>query len=81
MSNERMNYTAFVPNGDSRKDTLTILLGTAAEHGLDARNIKSSPSRDGFRITDELADVLYEDDQPTDTSDEAPAPKAKKKKE
>jgi hypothetical protein len=54
-----MEHTAFVPNGDSRKDTAVLLVGTAAEYGIDQHSIKTVSG--GFRITEELADVLYSD--------------------
>lgn len=51
----------FVPNGDNRRNTLILLLGTAEEFGIDAHAVKSDSKRTGFYITQELADVLYED--------------------
>lgn len=52
--------TAFVPNGDSRRDTAIILIGTAQEHGLDdARAVRAAQG--GFYISDELADLLYDE--------------------
>lgn len=49
----------FVENAaaGTRKDTATLLVGTAREFGISQRSIKSS--RTGFYITEELADVLY----------------------
>jgi hypothetical protein len=57
-----MKHTAFVPNGDSRKDTAILLVGTALEHGIDQHSIRTVSG--GFRITEELADVLYSDSEP-----------------
>lgn len=49
--------TAFVPNGDSRKDTAIVLIGTAQEHDLDdSREVAAVQG--GFYISDALADVL-----------------------
>lgn len=50
-------HDVFVPNGDSAQDTAVLLVGTAAEFGLDQRSIKAT-SR-GFLITEELADLIY----------------------
>lgn len=50
----------FVPNGDSRKDTAIVLVGTADEYGIDQRSIKTAPG--GFHITSELADLVYDDE-------------------
>lgn len=74
MSTERANYTAFVPNGDSRQETAIILVGTAEEHGIDQRSIQAT--RGGFNITEELADVLYDESTPDETPNEVPAKKA-----
>jgi hypothetical protein len=49
----------FVPNGDSRKDTAIILVGTAREYGIDQRSIKTVAG--GFHITSELADLVYDE--------------------
>lgn len=58
----------FVPNGESRRDTLTLLLGTAQEYGIDAHAVKSDPGRTGFYVTQELADLLYEEPDGDDES-------------
>jgi len=55
-----MSEMTFVPNGDSRKETAVLLVGTADEYGIDQRSIKTTPS--GFLITKELADILYDED-------------------
>lgn len=66
MSN-RAGKTAFVPNGESRHDTAVILLATAEEYGLDtAIAVFAAPG--GFYVTDELADVLYDEDVSHQTS-------------
>jgi hypothetical protein len=63
-------FTAFVPNGDSPKDTATILLGTALDAGLDdSREVIAAPSEGGFYISDALADALGEDADSSDGSD------------
>lgn len=54
--------SAFVPNGDSRADTATVLIGTARENGLDDRTSVYA-TQGGFYISDALADLLYEDDE------------------
>lgn len=54
-----LEHSAFVPNGDSRRDTAVLLVGTATEYGIDQHSIKVVQG--GFRITEELADVLYSD--------------------
>jgi hypothetical protein len=49
--------TAFVPDGESRRDTAIILIGSAREYGLDdAKAVQAA--RGGFYISDELADLL-----------------------
>jgi hypothetical protein len=58
-----MQHTAFVPNGDSRRDTAVLLVGTATEYGIDQHSIKAVGG--GFRITEELAAVLYDEDEHT----------------
>lgn len=50
----------FVPNGPSRKDTAVLLVGTAAEFGIDQRSIRAL--RSGFEISDELASLIYDED-------------------
>lgn len=55
----RFEHTAFVPDGDSRQQTAVLLVGTATEYGIDQHSIKAVPG--GFRITEELADVLYDE--------------------
>lgn len=62
----------FVPNGDSRRETAILLVGTADEYGIDQRSIRSVSG--GFYISEELADVLYAEDD--GQQDEAPAPEA-----
>jgi hypothetical protein len=53
------DHTVFVPSGDSRRDTAVLLVGTAREYDIDQHSIKMVQG--GFRITEELADVLYSD--------------------
>lgn len=52
----RGGLSAFVPNGDNRKDTAILLVGLVREHGLSHRSIQVTPS--GFYVSDELADIL-----------------------
>lgn len=49
----------FVPNGDSRRDTAILLVGTARDAGLSDRHVHASNG--GFYISEELADLLYAD--------------------
>lgn len=57
-----MDHSVFVPNGDSRRDTATLLVGTAEEFGISQKSIRSTSK--GFFITEELADKVYEDGAP-----------------
>lgn len=61
-----MNKTThpfFISNGEDRKETATLLVGTADEYDIDQRDIRMV--RGGFRISEALADALG-----LDTSDE-----------
>jgi hypothetical protein len=60
-------HTAFVPNGNSRKDTAVLLVGTATEYGIHQHSIKAVGG--GFRITQELADVLYDESTDDNTTE------------
>lgn len=68
----------FVPNGDSRRDTAIVLVGTAEEYGIDQRSIKTAPG--GFHITSELADLVYGEvyDEPEAEPESVPERPAKK---
>jgi hypothetical protein len=55
-------YTAFVPNGDSRRNTAIVLIGTAQEKGLDD-SAEVVAVNGGFYISDALADALGEDQE------------------
>lgn len=76
MPNTRMNYAAFVPQGEDRVETARLLVRTADEHGIDQRSIQSTHG--GFNITEELAEVLYDEgvadedetETPSETEDE-----------
>lgn len=76
MPDERANYTAFVPQGENRRETARLLVDLANEHGIDQSSIRSTNR--GFDITDELADLLYDeseiedDDESTDAADAEP---------
>lgn len=61
----------FVPNGESRRETAILLVGTADEFGISQDSIRATAS--GFFITEELADVLYDDgvDQKDDTAEDS----------
>jgi hypothetical protein len=47
----------------TRQDTVVLLVGTAREHGLVVRH-HLSKNRDGFLISDALADLIEEDTEP-----------------
>lgn len=49
----------FVPNGADREETAVLLVGTAREFGLSQRSIRVTVG--GFKISEELADLIYED--------------------
>lgn len=66
-------FTAFVPNGYSRKETAILLVGTADEYGIDQRAIRAVLG--GFFVSDELADVLGEDAE-ADEIEESEEPEA-----
>lgn len=66
-------HDVFVPNGDSRRETAVLLVGTAEEYGISQRSIKTAPG--GFFITEELADIVYDDVD----KDVAPEPEPTKK--
>lgn len=55
----RFERTAFVPDVGQRKETAILLVGTAKEAGIDPRSIKMVQG--GFWITEELADLVFED--------------------
>lgn len=72
----------FVPENtmDTRKETAVLLVGTAREFGISQRSIQSTYG--GFWITQELADVLYdesEQDEPEVSGNPEPEPVTKKK--
>lgn len=52
-------HTHFVPNGDSRKNTAILLVGTADEYGIGQESIRAVGA--GFYITEELASIISED--------------------
>lgn len=47
----------FVADGDSRRDTAVLLVGTADEFGINQRDIRAVSG--GFVISDALAAILY----------------------
>lgn len=78
MTFERSGLSAFVPKGDDRRATARSLVELANEHGIPQTSIQSA--NDGFYITDELADVLYDESTDDESTDEAPAETAPTKK-
>lgn len=62
-SNRALEHTAFIPAGNkhsrSSRETAVLLVGTAEEFGISQDSIKMVPG--GFRITEELADLLYDE--------------------
>lgn len=62
------DYTAFVPDGDSRQETAVLLVGTADEFGIHQRSIQ--PTRGGFNITDEMAEALGAEPAPDEPVEE-----------
>lgn len=58
----KTSHPYFIANGDSRKDTATLLTGTAEEAGIDQHDIQATPS--GFNITEAVYQAVYGDDQP-----------------
>lgn len=52
----------FIPDGDSRRDTAVLLVGTAEEHDIDQSTIRATTG--GFWINEALADLIYGDDEP-----------------
>lgn len=72
----RAETTVFVPNGDSRKNTAILLVGTADEFGIDQRSILAA--RSGFWITEALAQALKADyDEPAKPKRSAKQPAKK----
>lgn len=59
---DRKTHPHFVANdaAGSRRDTATLLVGTAREYGISQRDIASTHT--GYYITDALAKILYADD-------------------
>lgn len=72
--------TAFIPNGENRRDTLILLLGTAQEHDIPVERVRSNPQRTGFNIPVELADLLYDEPEPEEEPAKAPTKRSAKKK-
>ena len=52
--------TAFVPHDGDRKGTAIVLIGTARDAGLNDR-YHVRLGQGGFYISDELADLLYDE--------------------
>lgn len=67
----RLEHSVFVPNDGDRKETATLLVGTAEEYGISQQSIRTTPS--GFFITEELAAIVYDENQSDgDNSDGEP---------
>lgn len=61
----------FIEDNGDRQGTAILLVGTADEFGVDQRSIRAV--RGGFRITQELADILAsEADEDEDEKSEEP---------
>ena len=71
-----MKRHTFIENGEDRKDTAVLLVGTAQEFMIPASDILPTPK--GFWITERLADVLVEEGilsaEEADLATEDPAP-------
>lgn len=81
---DKISHPYFVPDGDSRTDTATLLVGTASEFGVSQRGIAAV--RGGFRISQEVYDAVYGDQPETasavaepEQADDQPAPAPKKR--
>lgn len=68
------NQPVFVPNGESREDTATLLVGTAHEYGIDQSEIKAVQG--GFYISEALSEWVY-GDEPEAGEPEADEPDTK----
>lgn len=66
------SHPVFVPNGESRKETAILLVGTAEEFGVSQNDVKASNG--GFFITEALADILDGAGQPDAVEPEAGEP-------
>lgn len=62
----------FVPHRGRREEIAVLLTGTADEHGIDQRDIQLTHG--GFLITEELADLVYEDQPADDGALDSPEP-------
>lgn len=76
------SHPVFVPadTAGTRKETAILLVGTAREFDIPQRSIQ--PMYGGFRITDALADVLYDESAPDEEEvvvEPEPEPKPKTK--
>ena len=73
MSNAE-GMTAFVPNGDSRRDTAVLLLDAARDNGLDETRAVVA-AQGGFYVSDDLADALGgAQEEDTSEADESTEP-------
>lgn len=58
----------FVPHEGEVAETAVLLTGTATEFDIPQSHIRSDLSRGGFWISDQLADIVY-DEADTETPD------------
>lgn len=67
-----LEHVALVPFGDSQEETARYITQTADKHGISQDSVKVGTS--GFLVTEELADVLYDEDeaQATEPASESP---------
>lgn len=79
--------TVFIPNNGDRPTLATVLVAAADEAGLGQNHIQASTT--GFLISDDLADIIYDepveeepepDPEPPKTPAKAPAKTGSKKK-
>lgn len=66
-TNERADYTAFVPAGENRRETARALVDLANANGIAQTSIQSTHG--GFNVTDEVADLLYAEVDDTEADD------------
>lgn len=71
---DKTTHPYFVADGESRTDTAILLVGTAREYGISQRDVRAV--RGGFRISQAMADVLYDEQEPAAQSDSAPVSEA-----
>jgi len=65
----------FVPDIGERQATASLLVDAATDNGFSQSHIRSDAARGGFWISNDLADIVY-DDSTEEVPEEEPAPKA-----